>query len=329
MEPPGHCAGRFVLRRKGAPLLELLQIFFDNIAPILVISAGGFLLGRWKGVDPRTLGRVIFYIFSPSLVFDSLSKTDVDAAELTQIALVMLLFVGIMTLLAYGVARWRGDDRLSRAGLMLSAICPNNGNFGLPLIGFAFNNDVLARAVVVYVVVTFLNYSMGIFVASTGKKPARQAVKSILQVPMIYAAMAGLLVNSLDIPLAPVVQRSFSLAAQGSIPAMLVLLGLQLAQVTSVTHVRLASVGAGLRLLVSPLVALALIALLGVQGPASIAVIMQASMPVAIVTIIFATEFGLDDKFMSSAILTSTLLSPLTLTILILLLRRATPFGLP
>ena len=48
---------------------------------------------------------------------------------------------------------------------------------------------------------------------------------------------------------------------------------------------------------------------------------MQMSMPVAVVTIIFATEFGLDVKLSSSTVMASTLFSPITLSILILLLR--------
>jgi malate permease and related proteins len=112
------------------------------------------------------------------------------------------------------------------------------------------------------------------------------------------------------------------LVAQAAVPAMIVLLGLQLAQVSGLSQIRLVSIGAMLRLLVSPVVAFALVALLHIQGPASIAVIMQASMPVAVVTIIFATEFGLDDRLMSSTILTSTLFSPITLSLLILLLRQ-------
>jgi predicted permease len=56
---------------------------------------------------------------------------------------------------------------------------------------------------------------------------------------------------------------------------------------------------------------------------------MQASMPVAVVTLIFASEFGLDDKLVSGTILTTTLLSPLTLSVLILLLRQTLATGIP
>jgi malate permease and related proteins len=289
----------------------------------------GFLVGRRYGIDARPLGRVIFYIFSPALIFDSLSKNKVDLEELARIVVVMVAFVGCMMLIAFVAGRWRYRDRLARAGIILSAICPNNGNFGLPIIQYAFTPDVLARAVVVYIAVTFLNYSAGIFVASSGQKSARQAIGSIARVPVVYAALAGLVVNTLGMMLPPVLSRSVGLAAQAAVPGMIILLGLQLAQARDFSGFRLVGLGTGLRLLVSPVVAVALVLLFGVQYPASTAIIMQASMPVAVVTIIFAAEYGLEDRQISSTVLTSTLLSPVTLTLLILLLKSGPVSILP
>jgi predicted permease len=54
-------------------------------------------------------------------------------------------------------------------------------------------------------------------------------------------------------------------------------------------------------------------------------VILQASMPIAVVTIIFASEFELDHQLALSMILASTLLSPVTLSVLIFVLRRWYP----
>jgi predicted permease len=105
---------------------------------------------------------------------------------------------------------------------------------------------------------------------------------------------------------------------------MLILLGLQLARFEHIERLRLASVGAALRLLVAPLVAAGLVLLLRLTPQSSIAVLMQAGMPVGVFTSIFASEFELDSELSLSIILTSTLASPLTLSLLILLLRQTT-----
>ena len=59
-------------------LNELFNTFADNILPILLISGAGFLLGKMIQIDSRSLGRVVFYIFSPILVFNMLLQIFED-----------------------------------------------------------------------------------------------------------------------------------------------------------------------------------------------------------------------------------------------------------
>lgn len=304
---------------------ELIQIFVDNIAPILVIAGVGYFSGRRIRVDPAPLGRIIFNVLSPTLIFQSLSTSEIELAELAGLVFVMVVFVIIMATAGYGVARWRTDNRVTRASVMLAAICPNNGNYGLPVISFAFGPAVLARAVIIFVATTLLNYTLGVFVASRGRRTLRESLSVVARVPVVYAAVLGLVVNFTGFVLPSFVARPVLLLSQATIPLMLILLGLQLAQTPQFTQTEIVSVGVALRLLLSPIVSAGLVLLFGLDAPAAIAVIMQASMPVAVVTIILATEFELNRQLSLSMILASTLVSPVTLSLLILLLSRLAP----
>lgn len=306
-------------------MLELLQIFIDNIAPILLIAAVGFYIGRRLGVDPKPVGRILYNVLSPALVFQSISTSKITGGEVAQIFFVMLLFIVIMSFTAWLVMRWRTDSRVERASVMLGATCANNGNFGLPLISFAFGQDVFARAVVVYIAFTVFNYTSGVFIASSGRKSPREAAKNILFVPAVYAAIAGLTVNFIGLTLPPVIARSVLLVSQATVPMMLMMLGLQLARSAELNRMSVVSIGVALRLLVSPFIATILVLLIGLNAPAMVAVIMQSSMPVAVATIILASEFELDHQLSLNMIMASTLLSPVTLSILIYLLRRWNP----
>jgi len=53
------------------------------------------------------------------------------------------------------------------------------------------------------------------------------------------------------------------------------------------------------------------------SGPAFQAGIVQASMPTAVVTTVLALEFDVDPAFVTSVVVASTAISPLTLTLLI------------
>jgi predicted permease len=80
-------------------------------------------------------------------------------------------------------------------------------------------------------------------------------------------------------------------------------------------------------LFLSPFLATGLALIAGLDTFAAIAFILQASMPTAVMTIVLATEFDLDQNLALNIILASTLLSPVTLSVLILILKKA--YNLP
>jgi hypothetical protein len=302
-------------------LLELLQIFVDNIAPILMIAGVGYAVGRRLQIEVQSLGRLIFYIFTPALVFQRLSTSDVSGGELGLLFILTMLFQVILALIAYITLRVRGVGPIYRANVMISAFSLNAGNYGLSLISFAFGPDVVARAAIIFIANITLNFTLGVYVASSGRKAPHEAVASILRVPAVYATAAAFIVNGFQIALPLPLERSISSLAEAAIPGMLILLGLQLARTARLVRPKLIGFGVVLKLGLSPFVAVILAGLVGLNDAARIAFILQTSMPVAVATIILATEFDLDAEFALGTILVSTLISPLTLSVLIFLLR--------
>lgn len=304
---------------------ELLEIFVDNIAPILMIAAIGFFAGRQSNINAQPISKILFVVLSPALVFQSIYTSAITTNELISLFFAVTIFMILMSLAALGLMIWWGADRVSRASVVLAAICANNGNFGLPLIALAFNSEVLARAAVVFVLVTMSNYSIGVFMASSGRKSLGAALLTILKVPAVYAALLGLIFNFMDIALPPVIAQPVEKLSLATIPMMLLLLGLQLSNSAAFSQYNFVGIGVSLRLLVSPFAAAALAILLGLNEPSIVAFVMQASMPVAVVTIILATEYDLDRQLSLNMILVSLLVSPITLSLLIYALRRLVP----
>jgi predicted permease len=105
-----------------------------------------------------------------------------------------------------------------------------------------------------------------------------------------------------------------SLLSNAAIPSMLVLLGMQLVNIRLDGHVKPLLLSGTMRLLVAPALAYLLARSLGMSGPAYQAVVLEAAMPAAVLTTILATEFDAEPTFVTTAVLITTLLSPLTLT---------------
>src|SRR5512136_2567037 len=73
----------------------LLTTFANNLLPILLVSGAGFLLGKTLEIDSRSLGRVVFYVLSPILVFNLLLHTELSS---DQILTTMAYTVGVSLL---------------------------------------------------------------------------------------------------------------------------------------------------------------------------------------------------------------------------------------
>jgi hypothetical protein len=119
---------------------------------------------------------------------------------------------------------------------------------------------------------------------------------------------------ALDWQISLPVYRAIDLLADASIPVLLVVLGMQL-QVSQWQGNRLPLVVAsGLRLIAAPVLAIGLSQLFGLEGAARQAMVLEASMPTAVLTTVIATEYNLQPTFVTAVVFTTTLLSPLTLT---------------
>lgn len=293
---------------------ELISLFLNNLLPIYLIAGAGYLLGRRVEVDPRSISRVIFYVFSPCLIFNLITRSQLNSLDVLRMsggAALITLLVGMITWAA-GLAL-----KLQRPLLMaalLSTMFMNAGNFGLPLTLLAFGDKALAQASIFFVATAVLTYSLGVVIASMGTTGLFAAIGNLFKVPMIYTLALGMLNNQLKFELPLPVYRMVGLLGDAAIPAMLLLLGLQLQRANWKANTRALFLVNAVRLLVAPALAYGLCASTGFTLPARQAFVLESAMPSAVTTTMLATEYNVQPAFVTAAVFTSTLLSPLTLT---------------
>jgi malate permease and related proteins len=182
---------------------------------------------------------------------------------------------------------------------------------------------VFERALLIFVLLTIFTYTLGVFVASSGNRSAREALVGILKVPAFYLSIIGLALNWLQIQLPAPVNSALVLLKDGTFPVMLILLGIQLRHVRINEGWRAITVSTVGRLLVAPGLAVVIGLVLGLTQVSFVAFVLQASMPVAVIATVMAGEFNLDDKQISSTVLLTTLISPFTLSLLIFYFQTA------
>jgi predicted permease len=302
--------------------MPLLNVFINNLLPILLLSGAGFVLGKALKLDSRPLGRIIFYILSPLLVFNLLTSSKLVVESIILMmgysASVMLIITGI----AFLLGKLLHLERTMLVVVILTSLFANNGNYGLPLISFAFGQEALAYASIYFVTNSLLLYTVGVLIASLGHLSLKEALLGLLKVPAIYAIILAVIFIRTDWNLPAPVQKTVELAAGGAIPAMLILLGLELHKVAWTNKLRTLSIPVVCRLLVGPVIGLVMAALFGLNTIARKVGITEAGMPSAVMTTILATEYKLDTSLVTAIVFAGTILSPLTLTPLLYLLGR-------
>jgi predicted permease len=306
--------------KQSMSINSLLSVFANNILPIILLSGAGFTLAKLLQVEARSLGRVVFYIFSPVLVFDILIKNKLDWHEAAGVILFTTTLILAMGVLTYLLASLLKIERPALISILITAMFANTGNYGLPLVSFAFGDTALPYASIFFITTTTLFYTLGVLIASLGHMNIKEAALGLFKIPMLYAVVLAVLINGLGITIPAPVARAVTLASGGTIPLMLILLGVELSRVELSGNIRALQLSVVLRLLIAPLGAFLLAALFGFKGVVRQGVVTQASMPSMVSATVLATEYQLDSKLITAVIFISTILSPLTLTPLLVYL---------
>jgi predicted permease len=220
-------------------------------------------------------------------------------------------------LVSWALARLLRLERGQESAFMLACSFVNHGNYGLPLVLFAFGQEGLERALVYFVTGAFLAYTLAVFIASSGKARPISSLLNILKVPTIYAVVAALAVNATNFVVPEVVLKPLNMAAEACIPVMLLLLGVQLGSASLRGQVRMISLAVFVRLVGGAVVGLVLAALMGLTGLTRQVCVVEQSTPTAVLTSILSAEFGSEPEFVTGVIFASTLASVVTMTLLV------------
>jgi hypothetical protein len=299
----------------------MLDVFLDVVLPVAVAAVFGGVLGRWRGIPVDATAALTFYIFAPALVFHSMANTSLSAHDTIDVVAVLLASFVAMYAASLLWSLLRGHDAPMRAAVAVGATTPNVGNMGLPVSQLAFGELGLQVAVMNFVAGAVLVNTAGIAIAATAGGSRRDALLAPLKYPALYAALLGVLVNVADINLPKAIDEPAATLGAAAIPTMLVVLGLQLSNLSlgeDVVDTLAVNVA---RLLISPAAAWLCVEALGIEGVTRGTLIVLAAMPTAVSAIVLATTFKARPVFVTQVVVSSTLLSMATLSVLITLVR--------
>jgi predicted permease len=293
----------------------------------VILQAGGLIVCGllWQfftpqGLDAATLRRsltgFVYVLLLPALVLVVLWRAPLSL-DAVRVALLAATGVGV----GMGVAKFwftlqRPGNRALGA-LLLAAAFPNATYMGLPVLEAAFGP--WARTIAIQYdlfACTPLLLSVGVVLAARfgGVKESGHPVMALLKVPPLWAAVAGVVLNLMAVPLPVVVSGLLDMLAAGVVPLMLFSIGLSLRWSGSWRqHLPLVFPVVIIQLIITPVVIWGVSEAMGLAGDVRTAVVLEAAMPSMVLGIVLCDRYHLDTALYAMAVTLSTALSLVTL----------------
>ncbi len=306
-----------------------MQGVLAGFAAIGAIIGLGFLLaqlGVLRADSQLLLTRLVFFVATPALLFQTLSTAPVDQILSSGLAIAALSFVGtasVYVLLARAV--WRRSTGDTVLGAMSSAYV-NAANLGLPITVYVLGTASFIAPVLLMQLLVITPLAFAILDALTSKRrPSLFGyLTQPLRNPISVGSFLGLLCSLAGWQVPALVAAPVGLIAGMAVPGVLLAYGISLRlgprPMAGGSGVELAVVCL-LKLLVQPLLAYAVARwLFDLDGRALLAATVVAALPTAQNIFVYATRYDRSTTLARDSIFVTTVLSvPVLLTITALL----------
>lgn len=197
-----------------------------------VAIAVGWIIGRIDLLGPHArhvLGRLIFFVLSPFLLFTVLAQAD--ARMLFSSLLPVSAIAAVAVIAAYALIAklwWKRPAGETLIGA-LAAGQVNSNNIGIPLSLYLLGSAAYPAPVVLMQLLVFTPVSLSILDAVTSDSVSlARTLRRTATNPVIIGSLLGTLVSVLDITLPPIVMDPAQLIADAAVPVLLISFGISL-----------------------------------------------------------------------------------------------------
>jgi predicted permease len=280
------------------------------LLPIVFSASIGFFWVKFKQpMDKPAMGKLVMNIGFPCLLLGSIDRPGLTLPLLGRTFLAGGLAVAAFALLGTLALRLL---RLPPRRFIPAMVLPNTGNLGIPIAYFVYGPEGMVFALAFSTMVQVGHATLGIWLAS-----GHMTLRKALSHPMLWTMALTLLLIGTGTPLPAPVLATVKLVGGISLPLMLIMLGASLTQLSLDSFGRALALS-GVRVLGGLGVGLALGRLLHMPPVAAGTFAIQCAMPVAVVSLMLAEQFGGPSKEISGMVLVSTVLTALVLPLILL-----------
>ena len=289
--------------------MNLALTVLNITAPVFILAAVGYgwvKLGFEYRVEFVT--RLAMTLSVPCLIFVALMTADIDPQALGSLSLASFTAYGLVSIVFLGIVKLR---KLDTSTYLAPLVFGNTGNLGLPLAMFAFGEEGLSYAVVVFAVMAILSFTIGVWVVAGGGSPIR-----VIKEPVVAATFLGALFLWQGWQTPIFLTNALELIGQMAIPIMLITLGVAIARLETNDMGRAVWLSA-IKVVVSAGAAWAAARWFGLAPIPSAVLIVQLATPVAVTSYLLAEKYGHEAQPVAGLVVASTLLCVISLPLIL------------
>lgn len=289
---------------------------------IFIVITVGYVLGRTGVLGPdaqQVLSRLVFFVLTPALLFNSLATTDLSLIFSSTLVIAggSALVVGLLYFVS---ARFLLHRAVPEATIgALSASYVNSANLGIPIAIFVLDDasfvaPLLLFQIMIYSPLALTALDLTAVRGDTGPITLRDTLIAPLTNPIVLGGAAGLILSVANVTLPQAIAEPIAMLGDASVPGALLAFGLSLTGVTVLRKgqsprrdVVLASV---LKMVVQPLLVFATAYLLfGERGHHLFAQVVIAALPTAQNVLVYASRYQRGEVLARDTALVTTVAS--------------------
>ncbi len=300
---------------------------FENVLTVgnyvlilFILIAVGFLCNKTKILTAAALKEMtnfVLYIVTPCVIVNSyqreFDKNMLRGLMITLAAAVLSFAINI--LLAHLLVK--DKDKRREKTLRFGAVFSNCGYMSLPLQEAMLGETGVFYGATYIAVFQIVLWTYGVVLMSGSVKSI--SLKKIFINPGVLSTALGIVLYVFSISIPFTVLEPIKYLAALNTPIPMVIVGYYLAQASLRLNGISAYVSLILRLIVSPLIMVALLLAFGISGDIAIACTIAASAPVAAATTMFSDKFNGDTTLSATLVSITTILSIITMPLVVAL----------
>jgi len=292
--------------------MEIYLKLFEVLFPVFFVVGIGYYLGKNNPkIDTTFITNFAANIGTPAMIIYALTSTGISFDIFKNYFLYYLIAITAFTIIGIIFLFFLKTKDIIRE--LPPFIMPNTGNMGLPICLFAYGSQGLGVAAAISALIIVCHFTLGVFLADR-----KFNINIILKNPPFYAVIISVILLYFKIKLPVFIENTTFLLMYATIFLILMSLGIALTRlkVFSVKKALISSIG---RVILGPIVGVLLIKYFNLEGFAAGALLIQCSMPSAVLTYLVGSIYSpkkIVDSI-ASMIVVSTIMSFITVPVVV------------